>query len=253
MLTSEGSKKRNFILSILTSGKNNAMSDEEALEAIEVINDIANTVGFIGQNLSQDADKNEQRKHKYDVWIAKEAKKDRDILNKKTDIRLIIDWAMNERIDLLSYDFNRAMEMQDRWHQDILENLSIKQIEHPEVDLGRVVFRFSDKEHFLYLLKAEDLDFEGFKMGHCVSGPHYKTKINNKTSIIISLRDSKNEPHVTIEIDVNSGRVSQQYGKGNKEPVAKYIALIKEFVLYSAFYPDLQDKEVLKFLNLHLI
>jgi len=246
-------KKRGFIISMLTSGKNNSMSIEEANVVLSVIDEIADSVGFIGENLSLNDEINQQRKHKYDVWIAKEVKKNREVLEKQSEIRLIIDWAIHDKADLFSYDFERAIAAQEEWHQRELERLSIRQITNTNVDNDRVVFRFSDQEHFLYLLKDSELDFEGMSMGHCVSGEHYKSKVNKELSLILSLRDSNNLPHVTIEIDVKSGRVIQQYGKGNKEPVAKYIRLIKEFVLYSANFPELEDKEVLKFLNLHLI
>jgi hypothetical protein len=69
--------------------------------------------------------------------------------------------------------------------------------------------------------------------------------------LILSIRDSKNEPHVTIEIDVPSKSVVQQQGKSNNEPVKKYKNFIKEFLLFSTDFGGLDNKEIIKFLNIN--
>lgn len=229
------------------------MSDSEAEKIVQQISKIGNNIGFIGQNLSQDNSKTEKRKHKYDVWIAKEAKKDLSILDRAIDLRLIIDWATDTKADLFAYDFNEAYLEQSRWHQEMLNQYDIEDIKIPEIDHDRIIFRFSDKKHFLYLLIPEELKFEGQFMGHCVGGQNYKSKVKSKISMIISLRDQENEPHVTIEIDIPSSQVVQQYGKGNKEPVKKYQKLLKEFVLYASNFKGIENPETLKFLNMHFL
>ena len=88
-------------------------------------------------------------------------------------------------------------------------------------------------------------------MGHCVGGNNYKQKLKNGLSLILSIRDNKNEPHVTIEIDVPSKSVIQQQGKSNKEPIKKYKDFIKEFLLFSTDFASLDNKEVIKFLNIN--
>jgi hypothetical protein len=229
------------------------MSDSEAEKIVQQISKIGNNIGFIGQNISQDSSKTEKRKHKYDVWIAKEAKKDLNILDRALDLRLIIDWATDTKADLFAYDFQEASTEQAKWHQEMLNQYDIDEIKIPELDHNRIVFRFSDKKHFLYLLIPEELKFEGQVMGHCVGGQNYKTKVKGKISMIISLRDQENEPHVTIEIDIPSSQVVQQYGKGNKEPVKKYQKLLKEFVLYASNFKGIENPETLKFLNMHFL
>ena len=77
--------------------------------------------------------------------------------------------------------------------------------------------------------------------------------LKNKQSLILSVRDQNNDPHVTIEIDVQSSQVIQQYGKGNKEPVLKYQKMLKEFVLYASNFKDIESPETLKFLNMHFL
>lgn len=229
------------------------MSEEEANDIVKKISALGNKMGFVGNNVSQNSEKTEKRKHKYDVWIAKEVKKDLSILDRTIDLRLIIDWATDTKADLFAYDFQEAYEEQSSWHQQMLQKLEIEDLQIPEIDNERIVFRFSDKKHFLYLLNQDELKFEGSSMGHCVGGQNYRSKVKNKISLILSLRDQSNKPHVTIEIDIPSCQVVQQYGKGNTEPVPKYQKLLKEFVLFASDFKGIENPETLKFLNMHFL
>lgn len=229
------------------------MSSEEAETIVQKISAIGNSLGFVGINASLDEKKLEKRKHKYDVWIAKETKKDLTILDRTIDIRLIVDWAIETKANLFAYSFSEAFQEQATWHQNMLLQYEIEDINIPEIDSNRVVFRFSDKKHFLYLLSASDLTYEGQVMGHCVGSQNYKQKVKGKNSLIVSLRDQHNEPHVTIEIDVKSAQVVQQFGKGNKPPIMKYLKLLKEFILYASNFKGIHNPETLKFLNMHFL
>lgn len=229
------------------------LSEKEANELAKKISFIGNSIGFIGGNVSQDQEKADKRKHKYDVWISKEVKKNHDIINRITDIRLIVDWASETNADIFRYDFDEAYRTQADWHEEMRRKYEIERIDIPEIDEDRVIFRFSDKEHFLYLLNQEDLKHEGAAMGHCVGGQNYKSKIKNKQSLIFSIRDRKNMPHVTIEIDVKSRTMLQKFGKGNKQPIQKYNDMIFEYALFASDYKNLRNKEVLKFLNINFI
>lgn len=226
-------------------------TDKEAEEIVKKISQVGESLGYIGVNLSKDDEKNNQRKHKYDVWIAKEAKKNISILDRIVDLRLIIDWATETKVDLFAYSFQEAFESQSLWHLEMFSRYDIEKIDIPEIDESRIAFRFSDKNHFLYLLNAEELKYEGKVMGHCVGGNNYKQKLKNGLSLILSIRDSKNEPHVTIEIDVPSRSVIQQQGKSNKEPIKKYKDLIKEFLLFSTDFGGMDNKEIIRFLNIN--
>jgi len=224
--------------------------DNESTKIVKKISEIGNTIGFIGVNVNQNENKSEKRKHKYDVWIAKETKKDINILDMSFDLRLIIDWAVSTKADLFSYNFEDANMAQATWHQEMMNKYDIEELNIPDVDLERVIFRFSDKNHFMYLLNPNDLKYEGKSMGHCVgSNSSYATRIKNGLSLIVSIRDSKNLPHVTMELDVKSSQVVQQYGKGNARPALKYKKLIKEFVLFATNFKDIENPETLKFLN----
>lgn len=253
MLTKREEFIKNIFLPIQKKEGINYMSEFEAEKIVKKISNIGNGLGFVGVNLSNNSSKSESRKHKYDVWIAKEAKKNIVILDRIIDLRLIIDWAIDTKADLFAYNFDDAFIEQNNWHNQMLTKYKIEDIKIPLIDHDRIIFRFSDKKHFLYLLSADDLKYEGKIMGHCVGGQNYKSKVKNKTSMILSLRDQVNEPHVTIEIDIASSQVVQQYGKGNKEPIQKYQKLLKEFVLYASNFKDIKEPETLKFLNMHFL
>ena len=227
------------------------MSEGEVEDIVKKISQVGESLGYVGTNLSKDDLKNNQRKHKYDVWIAKEAKKNISILDRIVDLRLIVDWAIETKIDLFAFTFQEAFESQAFWHLEMISRYEIEKINIPNIDEERIVFRFSDKKHFLYLLNAEELKYEGKVMGHCVGGNNYKQKIKNGLSIILSIRDGKNDPHVTIEIDVPSRMVIQQQGRANQEPIIKYKNFIKEFLLFSTDFGNLDKKEIIKFLNIN--
>lgn len=253
MLTKREEYIKTFFIPLQKKEGSTYMSDSEAEKIVKKISAIGNNIGFVGHNLSQNESKADKRKHKYDVWIAKEVKKDESILDRVFDLRLIIDWATDTKADLFAYDFKEAYSEQAKWHQDMLNQYQIEDIKIPEINHDRIIFRFSDKKHFLYLLSPDELKFEGKMMGHCVGGQNYKTKVKNKVSMIISLRDQANEPHVTMEIDIPSSQVVQQYGKSNKEPVKKYQKMLKEFVLYASNFKGIENPETLKFLNMHFL
>jgi hypothetical protein len=73
----------------------------------------------------------------------------------------------------------------------------------------------------------EALNIEGKLMQHCVGS--YAERVSNGRIKILSLRDSKNQPHCTLEVRGND--VHQIKGKQNKAPVEKYIPYIKRFIL----------------------
>lgn len=229
------------------------IEESEAVELVHKISSIGNSIGYIGGNVNQNEELSNKRRHKYDVWISKEVKESRNIIDRLTDLRLIVDWASETRADIFQFNFERAYKAQAEWHDEMKRKYHIENMNIPSIEDERVVFRFSDKEHFLYLLTPKDLLHEGAVMGHCVGGKVYKSKIKNKQSLILSIRDKNNMPHVTIEIDVKSRNLIQKFGKGNKPPIEKYNNMIFEYALFASDYKNLRSKEVLKFLNINFI
>ncbi len=233
------------------NSKKESLSEEKVLNIIKKISAIGNRAGYVGLNISQNKEKAEKRKHKYDVWIAKEVKKDLNLLEKSNDLCLILDWAISTTCDLFQYNFNAAKLKQDLWHKDLIKNLNIQEIKQQKVDLSRILYRCSDEDFFIYMLSEDDLTYEGRQMKNCIGQKHYKNKLKNNKSLYISLRDKDNEPHITTEIDIESKTIIQQFGKTNKKPQQKYIEKILEFVLFYTNYNWINDKNKIKALNLN--
>jgi len=187
---------------------------------------------------------------KYNVWIAKEAKKNENILN-FDKIRFIIDWAQLEKPNIFSMNFELAFSESEKWHNTRKQNL--KKLNKRQKDNSRIVYECSDGEHFFLKLKPEELYLEGELMGNCVGGFSYITRLKKKEIIILSLRDKNNFPHVTIEICNKTGREIQTQGKCNTTPIKQYQMMIAEFALY-AINPDEEelDPEILKLLKIKL-
>lgn len=230
--------------------KKEYLSEEKVCEIIKSISEIGEHYGFVGDNESRNLKKASKRRHKYDVWIAKEIKKNLNLLSEPGKFRFILDWAINTKSDVFSYSFDAAYNLQEKWHKELFEKYDIEDIQIPDVDKNRIVYRCSDKKHFVYILNPEDLKYEGRIMSMCVGGDHYKSKVRNGTSIIVSLRDEKNQPHVTTEIDVKTQSIVQQYGKGNTVPLISYKLLMVEFVLFATNYEGFENGELIRLLNL---
>ena len=80
--------------------------------------------------------------------------------------------------------------------------------EIPKLDENRVVFRFSDKNHFLYLLNEKELSREGVLMGNCVGGRSYKSKVKNKINFLSRFPQLDERVQVTIlEIKKNTSNI----------------------------------------------
>lgn len=188
---------------------------------------------------------------KYNVWLAKESKKNPSVLE-LDKIRFIIDWAQIVRPDILGHTFESAYEESEKWHNSLKQNF--KNLSKQNLVESRVVYKCLDNEHFFLKLKPEELALEGELMGNCVGGFGYINRLRKREIIILSLRDSQNLPHVTIEICNKTGREIQTRGKCNEAPKKKYVNLIAEFALY-AINSDSDkkvDQELLKLLRMKL-
>lgn len=188
---------------------------------------------------------------KYNVWLAKESKKNSQILNIE-QIRYIVDWAQIEKPNILSLTFEEAFAKSDEWHKSLKQNF--KNLSKQNLVESRIVYKCSDNEHFFLKLKPEELALEGELMGNCVGGYSYVNRLKRREILILSLRDKDNLPHVTIEICNKTGREIQTRGKCNEIPKKKYMNFIAEFALY-AINPDPDkklDDELLKLLKLKL-
>jgi len=167
---------------------------------------------------------------KYVVWIAKEFKKKENLLDSLQEATYIFDWVIKNRINILNFDFETAFEESKKWHEESFKiTKKVNQVEEKEEDPS-IVYRCKDKKHYFKILTPQELEEEGEMMGNCIGG--YGYKIKDGKSVIISLRDEKNMPHVDIEIDAKTGESLQVRGKQNLDPVKKYKELIIEYVIH---------------------
>lgn len=105
-----------------------------------------------------------------------------------------------------------------------------KDFEHEEVgaERGEIVWRFADGFTVQRLTADRQLDEEGRAMQHCVGS--YCAEVRRGDSLIYSLRDAKDRPHVTMEWSPKAGRWTQIKGKQNERPVAKYHPYLQTFL-----------------------
>jgi ankyrin repeat protein len=85
---------------------------------------------------------------------------------------------------------------------------------------------------WLRLLSTAQLNYEGKEMQHCVGS--YAHNVSSRSCEIFSLRDSNDEPHVTIEYRPSSDEVNQIKGKQNKAPIEKYWDATIQFLQFGA-------------------
>lgn len=187
--------------------------------------------------------------NKYDIWIAKLVKKQPDYINQVQDFSYILDWAKVARPNILEMSFEDAMTQSKAWHDNLgftYENMPAEaQAEEDE----KIIYRCRDGKHYFTMLEPHELGYEGQAMRHCVGG--YGDKVRKEQSLILSLRDSNNEPHVTIEIDTQTRKTVQIRGKANQEPAPKYQRLITEYAFACMGPKSILDQELLELLGIN--
>lgn len=159
-------------------------------------------------------------------WVANLAKAGHNINLRK--LRDMLDFVRQTKTDISKYkNFDDPLKDSEEWH----EQFKLK--DKPEEELGdyetNVTVMTFPSGYKIVEVPSKDLETEGKKMGHCVGG--YCDVVESGETIIYSLRDKKNEPHVTFEWDLNFGRFEQIQGKENKDPVKKYHPFIRDFAL----------------------
>ncbi len=186
--------------------------------------------------------------HKYDVWIGREVSKNLDLIDRQNDFQFIIDWAKKDKPDIFSMSFVEAFSSAQDWH-DSLKTTGKYRIFEEDKDEKRVVYVSNNKKFFFMLLNANELDAEGDIMRNCVSS--YKNKLMRGHSLIISMRDQQNQPHVTIEVDLRTSSVTQVRGKANTSPGKEYMKIITEFALHVSGFDQHIDENVVDLINLN--
>ncbi len=186
--------------------------------------------------------------HKYDVWIGREISKNNELISRRQDFQYIIDWAKKDRPNIFSFSFEEAYQKSKNWHEELAKNSKFIVL-NEEIDKERVIYVSNNKKYFFIVLNPNELDIEGDIMKNCVAS--YKQKVILGNCIIISMRDMKNQPHVTIEVDVKTNTVVQIRGKANQVPNNEYMKIITEFALYASGFEEELDEEIINLINLN--
>ena len=150
----------------------------------------------------------------------------------KENIHLIIDWVRAENPNLSNMTITDIMFAQNVWHQKIATEGMGKEYEPTKPE--NIIYgpKWKNKNYNGWTIQnissENDLEVEGNKMNHCVASYWYQ--VFNFECKIYSLRDPSNNPHVTIETDIDTTDFRQIMGKSNSEPKDEYKAMIKEWV-----------------------
>jgi gas vesicle protein len=170
------------------------------------------TIKFIS-NLRLELDKNVVK------WLATCYQNERIEIEK---LPSILDYIRNNKVELDKLPWQQVIDLSDHWHEQFKGKTNIGNYKTKNID-----YDFKNG-YSMVIVSAEDLETEGNFMGHCVGD--YDKQVKSGITIIYSLRDSKNKPHVTIEVAVPYNEVVQIQGKENRDPIQKYHAMIDEWL-----------------------
>ncbi|MCS4089675.1 PcfJ domain-containing protein [Rhizobium sp. BK176] len=109
---------------------------------------------------------------------------------------------------------------------------------------SEVVHEFGNGYKMVRLDTSAELEAESSMMQHCVGQGAYHGAVEAGATGILSLRDAANKAHVTIEIDLGSGKVVQVKGKQNDIPRADYFEMVAEWLNTQTFEFDCDDHPV---------
>ncbi len=160
------------------------------------------------------------------------------------NIESVIDYIKQNNPDLMSMSYEEVEKLSYEWHEELKRK---QEEEDKKYKSHNVAYQLSNGWEIVKL-EAGDCSAEGNNMGNCVGG--YSDDVAAGKTMIYSLRDPQNKPHVTLEMNFykkatysppyspppnheNEGiEVIQIEGKGNNEPIPEYKAMIKEWFNY---------------------
>lgn len=141
-----------------------------------------------------------------------------DFISKITSI---VDWSkskdisLEDRKNLTKMTFEEAYQKSEDWHNSLIAGGAI------ENETGTVIIEFDDGFYWIDL-ETTYCEDEADAMGHCGR--------TNKGDTLLSLRDRKKQPHITVAID-DDGVIYQMKGRNNKKPISKYHEYIVDLLL----------------------
>ena len=150
-----------------------------------------------------------------------------DYLNLKLDVENIPNWKevykqkekeLKEHLSNLSFE---ELQQEIEKYNFTDETIGIKSLQDEIRDKDvKLVYTYPDKYSWVTIISKRGLEQEGSNMNHCVGGFDYWNRINKGETVIYSLRDKFNKPHITIEVTDNE--IIQIQGYGNSDISEKY-------------------------------
>lgn len=160
----------------------------------------------------------------------------------------INDWFRAIRPDISSYSAHQAVQESDEWHVMMAGKGGGKFYEPTKPENILYGPQWKNKKWDGWTIQRvtseNDLLVEGNKQNHCVGS--YCDDVKSGSSIIYSLRDPKNHPHVTMELNGYRKYFTQFKANSNDEPSAENKEMIKEWMT-SENNPDNIQKETAAF------
>lgn len=99
-----------------------------------------------------------------------------------------------------------------------------------ETEGVKTVYKFSNGYRVVELMTEKALQLEGKRMAHCIFKPEYWARIKFGLQRHFSLRDRQNDPHVTIEYNIEDNKVTQIKGYRDEKPRSQYYPMLVEFL-----------------------
>lgn len=140
-------------------------------------------------------------------------------------INYVLEWIRSpfrtEELNLKQIkSLDEAYEMANVWHTSIEETGVIKD------ESGKIIKTYPKDGFYWIDLQTNSSKAEGDAMGHCGT--------DGKATTLISLRDTKKSPHVTLAYNANSNTITQVKGRKNEKPIPQYMTyvydLLQDFV-----------------------
>lgn len=162
------------------------------------------------------------------VWVAKERKRQEFTIE---ETNRVLDWYNYMRsIDLYRMNFQQAIETANgRNERKIRRYEGLKKL-----PLSDETIVFSDGDYHIVLLDTDNkFDLEGCLMNNCINSDFkFEEDANGIPGMLYSIRDNKNNPHVTFTIhdDGLYFELSEIKGKCNSFPKLKYFTIFINWI-----------------------
>jgi len=164
----------------------------------------------------------------------------------QSEIEHILDFLTSDRAPkrLRRMSYVQAKEGSAKWLKSLIKKgNNITEVEGKDIT---VEIDFKDGFKLVKLVSSDSFKREGNLMGHCVASYF------GKEGEVYSLRDSRNQPHCTIEVQGGRNDINQVKGKGNGSIHPAYVEYImkslehfgmniRESELRNLGYEDLEE------------